>query len=1666
MMGAGAPIDLLDGLFQAVQFQGFMADWATSALAAAAEFIRENVIGWTVKYGERAKGWMALVFLATLLALATESAFALQRRFNARVRIRAQKRSGRGSSGDAGERSGKKSKPNRSPLASMIGLEMSSLPGFSIITRISDLSAEMKRKRADKRDQKNKEKGAQPEATASPDAESESEEPEAPYLAPSLGPSYFLAAYITFTVFVVFEMMKPILAFAVDLSTTQYAWTALFFRDQPYGAALISMNGLRNFEIIASGLAWFSFFWITSIVTRLARASQLLDHPPNVDDSELRFTRKYFAIKGLIKPDETFSSWANITFILLAVFTAAGIPLILSERFAVSSAAFAVGLVVLNGWWFHLFLKGEKRGETEEDAAEDEAPPETPMPGFDAVLHTLEAQHGVAKPELSQEKRAVYPRLPSAEREQDKGGGNRSAASEESAAISALLAEFAAADDPLTLSPDVTAPLKELHKSCEAHSRSTALGDERELTGLYLAAPAESGKTSLGILAAVNHALKHATMVIFVAHSPGEAAKVHKRIQGKLNACTLRWTLSVRLADKDLVRDERDRSLPEIVVCDLNWIAGHLIHDQDRYKAMLGAVGLIIVDDIESYHGATTAHAQLVFARLNLALSRTIAARDAQRKVGFLALSGDLEPSVRASAGKLTKRRLEELKRDADSPLFGLIDQEREGLSVVYNLEDFVDRKGDPLALEAMIKACEAAKVPWAYCRAGVDRRTQSGDIRALNIPVDAANCRVERYSDAAVIFVVGRYTHVGGEIRRLAAAGHGFLARAIDGARTIAIIRVVDNDERMALELGNAKGSLDELMRRMPLRLAQTPPRQVIEAHLSAELHARSLESKEILDCFGREALLQTFDLAKAERIRIEIAQEISRDGRSFDELAELHGTAQAFMKSSDDEPQITYRGQEIRLLPPPFRSLESAKSASLPIVEHPSEERLYEINPHIARFVCHPGAILETREGPRVVIQEKRRKHEAGQRRLKIYVEPIDEGLISVPERELSYQLSEGSGGATRRIYFGAEPLEIKTARVRIHGVHRATRWIDPLTAETRTRHVYGDARYEPLAPDPAGSKDGPELSALILDLQGLGAGSSERARRHARTLLLATIRQCVGLAYLDLSRVADVSLMSPHGEGDEAQHLVFFDLIPEGSDAVSNLEREGLALLLRLSRLIIERVLRPQRIVNRYNDRPRSEEPPVAGAAPEPALSADEEIETRRLVLDFLNARLYAETATRRPTRDRDYPTHFELNAPGSESIGRAFITGSLGLTDLRWTRLSHRAGLKRAVRSIDVGFSQELIRELERAQQRRNRTLKDALEEAAKGAAHAKQGEASASADERAGRREGGEKLGLGRRIIAQIMRLFSFLRRRAAEDSEALLESDKASEERPREEARERHPRIIPARYHGFAEIPKDDRQLNPHVLEGLERAQYEALDASLGDCMEENFLFIEPLTTLLMQHIKREDERGSLEDEGNIEERLFVEVARLFGELISTSSRGDAEAKSSGGRDSGDGAQSATHHGDEHALAPPFEKLSLNEPGLMLRHGTASDLTAALALATVQRLFERSTGCFINTETMRVLGAIQIDGPGVSLGEDDAAEAIGSFRERHLTESGAATEQMKRRFRERPALYARDDEGLHLAIDLKHTRQLSLLSHEYLEGKWHFMPFREGGRRA
>src|SRR5690606_20524770 len=98
-------------------------------------------------------------------------------------------------------------------------------------------------------------------------------------------------------------------------------------------------------------------------------------------------------------------------------------------------------------------------------------------------------------------------------------------------------------------------------------------------------------------------------------------------------------------------------------------------------------------------------------------------------------------------------------------------------LSVVYNLEDFVDRKGDPLALEAMIKACEAAKVPWAYCRAGVDRRTQSGDIRALNIPVDAANCRVERYSDAAVIFAVGRYTHVGGEIRRLAAAGHGFLA-------------------------------------------------------------------------------------------------------------------------------------------------------------------------------------------------------------------------------------------------------------------------------------------------------------------------------------------------------------------------------------------------------------------------------------------------------------------------------------------------------------------------------------------------------------------------------------------------------------------------------------------------------------------------------------------------------------------------------------------------------------------------------------------------------------------------------------------------------------------------------------------------------------------------
>lgn len=1665
MMAGHASFEFIARMADAAQLQGLFFGGAMGAISAFMEFVQQQLVAWVVQYGERATSWMALVFLAVLLTLATESAFALQARFNARSRARAQARADKAGGQSARKDSERGEKENRSAFLSMLALELASLPGLSIFTRITDLLERFRRRREKKRRRK---KNATAEG-AHPAEPSTQDEPasEARYLAPSLGPSYFLSAYTTFVLFILFESAKPIIAFAYDLSTTQYAWTSLFFGDKPYGAALISMSGLRNLEIIISGFAWFSLFWITSIVTRLTRASKLLDHPPTAEQSELVHSRKYFAIKRLIAPDETFARWARITFFVLVGSTIIGIPLILSERFAVSASAFAVGLVVLNGWWFHLFLKGDAGGESEEEEALPDSAEEAQRPGFSAVLDLLHLHHGASPPELPQEARAVYPRLNAGEL---RPGAENRAAPEASEGISALLAEFAAAGagEQLILSEDVLATLLRVHDSCNPDARTPMEGEDGELGGLYLAAPAESGKTSLGVLAAVNHALKHATMAIVVAHSSKEAAKLRDRINKKLNACTLRWTLNVRLADRDLIQDELQGSVPEILVCDLNWIAGHLLHDQNKYRAILGAIGLIVVDDIESYHGAMATQAQLVFARLNLALSRTIAARDAQREVGFLALSGDLEPSVRASAGKLTKRRLEELKRDADIPLFGPIDRTREGSALVYNLEDFVDRKGDPLTLETIVRACEEAKVPWAYCRAGVDRRTQSGDIRALNIPVDAVSQRVERYSEAGVIFVVGRYTHVGGELRRLAAAGHRFLEKPIAGQRTVAIIRVVDNDERMALEMGNAKGSLDELMRRLPLRLAQTPPQQVIEAHLSAELRARSLEAKEILDYFGRDALLQSFRLAKAERIRVEIAQEISKDGRNFEELAELHATAQAFMKTSEDEPYLTYQGEEIRLLPPPFRSLESARSASLPIVEHPSEERLFEMNPHVARFLCYPGAILETREGPRVVIEEKRHKSGGSAPRLKIYVEPIDEGLISVPERSLSYQLVDHSNAAPRRIYFGAESLEIIVTRARIFGTHHATRWLDPVTAEPKARHIYQDAHYAPHSLSLGNKSDeGPELSVLILNIAGLGDGAEARLRRHARALLLATIRQCVGLVYHDLARVSDVSLMRPRGSHEEPSSLVFFDLIPEGSDAVANLERDGLPLLLRLSRLIVERVLRPRRIVARFNDLPRLDDPPVSGASPEPPLTDEEEIATRQLVLEFLNARLYAETAMRRPTRDRDYPTHFELNPLGSESIGRAFITASMGVTDLRWTRLAHRSGLRRVVRSIDVGFSQELIRELERAQLRRNAALEHALTQIDE---HAEVRGAGAQDDEMESSHEpmSRAKQGLSvlRRFMAMLGRIFKLGKKHAAQGIEALAENAAAEETalalNEHAEDEQERPHIVPAHLHGFTDIPEGGQQDSRAAeLEGTLRAQYEALDASLGECIQENFLFIEPLTTLLQKYLEQitNSREGAFSDSSLanndrvedelLEEALFVEAARLFGELISTR-RGDEHAQ---------GAFAPAP--EEHALPTPFERLSLNEPGLMLRHGVASELSAALALSTLQRLLGRSTGCFMNIATGQVLGAIHIDGPGVALEGDGEAAAIGAFRERHLTESGAVTPQLKRRLRERPAIYARDAHGLHLAVDLKHTRQLSVLTHEY-RGEWYFMPFREG----
>ncbi len=314
------------------------------------------------------------------------------------------------------------------------------------------------------------------------------------------------------------------------------------------------------------------------------------------------------------------------------------------------------------------------------------------------------------------------------------------------------------------------------------------LGDRN----LIVLAPEDSGKTTLALLAAANQALAHSRSTLIVCRSKSQAARTFGIFRTAIEPTTLRWNLRLRQADRDLASDLSRAIVPDVVIVSLEELVTRVLDNAEIYAPLLRQVGLVVVDDVESFAGPVEIHAQLAFRRLQLLFRQLIGVEQlgAANAPLLLMLAADTMNDTAAWVRSLcsAKAAVYRYTPDAGGRLAGAPNGTRQ----LFHLADLVSAGGRNLNPGQVVAACEVLGVPWHYRPCGDGRRHWGRAPLRLDHEPAAAS---ESPRGACVIFLEGKWSEVRRELARLPWAG------ASSGRAEIALLALVEPEERAACE-------------------------------------------------------------------------------------------------------------------------------------------------------------------------------------------------------------------------------------------------------------------------------------------------------------------------------------------------------------------------------------------------------------------------------------------------------------------------------------------------------------------------------------------------------------------------------------------------------------------------------------------------------------------------------------------------------------------------------------------------------------------------------------------------------------------------------------------------------------------------------------------------
>ncbi|MEM9553336.1 MAG: hypothetical protein AAGC60_03695 [Acidobacteriota bacterium] len=1079
--------------------------------------------------------------------------------------------------------------------------------------------------------------------------------PAPAYLAVSLGPTYLVSGAVVVGLYWLGRLVEPFLALGLDAPPRLRAWQVTLLGHRPELAWHLPLDERPAQAALLCFVVYTAAWGLIGRLVRIAWADRLaVDQWRRRDDKSLLPSwRRAYGVRDLVALAPADAAWTTALLAASGALLAFGWLGLDDSAFGPRPSALAATSVLWLGWTVHRLLTGGQR-EVEEPAPSE--PPAPAEPGWPDVLAELAARHGCTEPTPLETPRPLPPSPAHplavsspllAELTQDLEALTelqavelrRLATIQQSAATESMRAESTAAESTAADSTAADSTADETLRLPPIDTASDPRAQDRRRQRIVLA-PEGAGKTLFALLAACQTTLLTARASLLVARDAARARELHARLRRRVGSSTARWSVRIRsltasvadsaadglhgngldggnLGQDSLFGDIARGITPDILIVDLHSLVTHLLGDLRAAAPLLRRIGLVVLDDAESYRGPVEIHARLAFRRLRGQLRRLqeIDHLGEDDDPLFVLLATDSMLRTEAWLRELVGIEAGTASYDPPTP----IDDEhaRGGLQLHYRLDSFQHRDGAALGVDELIAACERRGVAW-HARAAGDGRRHLGlrgrlETREPRHHVDA--------EDAAVVLVEGSWSAVRREIERLRHAGCRHLIRYAaanpsDGeadAPRMALISLVDRDQTQAFDGLDEPAPLARLLRDTPRPVLRSPGAgRSVDAHLGCDLSQGFTEVGDLLARYGEGAATTLRTLATSQLLSTQSREQISTgDGRASQQLfVRVLGRAIGASRDRRDDAH----------LPPPPAQVELTAGRRVELVDRDTGASLGRVEAATALLVMYPGRLVERRQGRFVVASTSDVAADRSSDSV-VSLEPTLSAAVSSPRRHL--RLVERPDAPAMSLQLGERPLQIRRSMVRVLVEHHGSVRLDARDGTLRQRVDL-----------PAPSVSPPFVTeALILSLTGLagdddGNTASPDNSRDAARLLAAAVRLVLPVLLRGGDDDVAVGLDGPDGGCDQ---LVLLDLQEYGNGCARALERDGLEALLRLARTVLERIVDPQRLLTRYDHWPA-----------EPLTNDPGRVDSlRRQALIWLDAHLRPEDGVAGPpreTRDR--------------------------------------------------------------------------------------------------------------------------------------------------------------------------------------------------------------------------------------------------------------------------------------------------------------------------------------------------------------------------------------------------------------------------------------------